>query len=39
MEYTVDVTNHGPDDATSVIVTDPVDMSLLTVTSLPADCR
>jgi uncharacterized repeat protein (TIGR01451 family) len=36
--YTIDVTNHGPDDATGVIVTDPVDLSLVSVVSLPDDC-
>jgi uncharacterized repeat protein (TIGR01451 family) len=36
--YSVDVTNLGPDDAAGVIVIDPVDTSLLTVTSLPAGC-
>jgi uncharacterized repeat protein (TIGR01451 family) len=36
--YTVDVTNLGPDPAAGTIVTDPVDTSLLTVTSLPAGC-
>jgi uncharacterized repeat protein (TIGR01451 family) len=38
MTYTIDVTNLGPDAATGVIVTDPVDTSLLTVTSLPPGC-
>ena len=36
--YTIDVTNRGPDDATGVIVTDPVDLSLVSVVSLPDDC-
>jgi uncharacterized repeat protein (TIGR01451 family) len=36
--YTIDVINHGPDDATGVVVTDPVDLSLVSVVSLPDDC-
>ena len=36
--YTVDVTNHGPDDAAGVIVTDPVDLSLGSIVALPDDC-
>jgi uncharacterized repeat protein (TIGR01451 family) len=38
MEYTVTETNHGPDEATGVILTDPLDESLLTVVSLPTGC-
>lgn len=38
MTYTIDVTNHGPDAANGVIVTDPVDTTVMTVISLPANC-
>ena len=38
MTYSVDVLNRGPDAATDVVVNDPVDTSVLTVTSLPAGC-
>jgi uncharacterized repeat protein (TIGR01451 family) len=38
IEYTLSVTNHGPDDATNVVVEDPLDPSLVTVTPLPSDC-
>ena len=38
MTYTVDVLNRGPDAATGVVVNDPIDTSVLTVTSLPAGC-
>jgi uncharacterized repeat protein (TIGR01451 family) len=37
IDYTVTVTNHGPDPAANVIVTDPLD-ALVTVTSLPGNC-
>lgn len=38
ISYTVTATNHGPDNATDVVVKDPVDTSLLTVTSLSPEC-
>ncbi len=38
MAYTVTETNHGPDEATGVVLTDPLDQSLLTVVSLPSGC-
>jgi uncharacterized repeat protein (TIGR01451 family) len=38
MTYSIDVLNLGPDAATGVIVKDPIDTSVLTVTSLPAGC-
>jgi uncharacterized repeat protein (TIGR01451 family) len=38
IKYSVSVTNLGPDPAPAVVITDPVDTSLLTVTSLPAGC-
>jgi len=38
IEYTVRVTNHGPDEATGVVVKDPIDTSLVTVVALPDDC-
>jgi uncharacterized repeat protein (TIGR01451 family) len=37
IDYAVTVTNHGPDPASNVIVTDPLD-ALVTVTSLPGNC-
>jgi len=36
--YSLSVTNHGPDVATDVLVSDPLDTSLVTVTSLPSEC-
>ena len=30
--------HHGPDEATGVVLTDPLDQSLLTVVSLPSGC-
>ena len=36
--YSLSVTNHGPDIATDVLVTDPLDSSLVTVASLPSEC-
>jgi uncharacterized repeat protein (TIGR01451 family) len=36
--YTLTATNHGPDTASDVVVTDPTDPSLVTVTSVPAGC-
>ena len=36
--YSIAVTNRGPDDASSVVVTDPIDLSQVSVVSLPADC-
>ena len=36
--YTLSVTNRGPDDATNVVVKDPLDDPLVTVASLPSDC-
>ena len=38
MTYSVDVLNRGPDAATDVMINDPVDTSVLTVTSLPPGC-
>ncbi|HEY7812051.1 MAG TPA: DUF11 domain-containing protein, partial [Nakamurella sp.] len=36
--YTLTVLNHGPDAAAGVVVTDPTDTSLLTVTAVPSGC-
>jgi len=38
IQYSVTVTNHGPDDATGVVVQDPLDRALVTAASLPSDC-
>ena len=36
--YSVTVTNHGPDPATNVIVSDPITVPVDSVPSLPSDC-
>lgn len=38
ISYTVAVTNRGPADAVNVIVSDPVDATVLTLVSLPTGC-
>ena len=37
-DYAVSATNHGPDDATDLVVTDPVPADLVAVTALPPGC-
>ena len=39
LSYTLAVTNSGPDDAANVVVTDPTDPALVTVTAVPAGCQ
>ncbi len=36
--YSVTVTNHGPDNATDVVISDPIDATLVTPETLPSDC-
>ena len=38
VSYSVTVTNHGPDEAVNVVLTDSIDQDLVRVTSVPADC-
>ena len=38
IDYTLTATDHGPDAAANVVISDPVDPALVTVTSLPAGC-
>lgn len=38
MTYTVTETNNGPDEATRVVLRDPLDESLVTVVTLPSGC-
>jgi uncharacterized repeat protein (TIGR01451 family) len=38
LSYTITAANHGHDTAADVIISDPVDLSLVAVKSLPGDC-